>query len=275
MSSIRSLILRSALAALPLLPHAAMAQQAADKVPQDKLPAPANLNVNGKLIPAIRAETMLREQTAQGAPDGPQLREAVREELIRREILTQEAVKKGLDKNPQLQQQMELARQAILIRAYLQDWLRTHPIQDADAKREYDAIKAQTGGKEYKARHVLLATEAEAKDVIAALNKGERIEDLAKNSQDPGSKDRGGDLGWSAPSSYVKPFADALVKLEKGKYTVEPVKSDFGYHVIQLDDLRDLQFPSLDEAKPQIMQRLQQKAIEAHMLDLRKKAKVN
>lgn len=275
MSSIRSLILRSALAALPLLPQAAMAQQAADKAQQDKLPAPANLHVNGKLIPAVRAETMLREQTAQGAPDGPQLREAVREELIRREILTQEAVKKGLDKNAQLQQQMELARQAILIRAYLQDWLRTNPIQDADVKKEYDAIKAQTGGKEYKARHVLLATEAEAKDVIAALNKGERFEDLAKNSQDPGSKERGGDLGWSAPSSYVKPFADALVKLEKGKYTAEPVKSDFGYHVIQLDDLRDLQFPSLDEAKPQITQRLQQKAIEAHMLDLRKKAKVN
>ncbi len=230
--------------------------------------------VNGAMIPAARAEAMLAEQRAQGAPEGEQLRNAVREELIRREVLSQEAGKKGLDKKADVNAQMELARQAILIRAYLQEYVRTNPVSEADLKKEYEAIKGRMGDKEYKPRHVLVETENEAKAIIARLQNGTPFEEVAKESRDPGSRERGGDLGWSNPGMYVQPFSEAMVKLEKGKYTSTPVKSDFGYHVIQLDDVRDVQAPPFEEVKAQLEQRLQQQKVERHVLELREKAKV-
>ncbi|MCK2094793.1 peptidylprolyl isomerase [Thauera aromatica] len=230
--------------------------------------------VNGVAIPASRAETMLAEQRAQGTPDSQELNDAVREELIRREILGQAATGKGLDKKAEVQAQMDMARQAILIRAYLQEYVRANPVSDAELKAEYETIKARLGSKEYKPRHVLVETETAAKAIIARLQNGTPFEEVAKESLDPGSKDRGGELGWSNPGMFVKPFSDAMVKLEKGKYTATPVKSDFGYHVIQLDDMRDVQPPPLDEVKPQLQQRLQQQKVEKHIQALREKAKV-
>lgn len=230
--------------------------------------------VNGTTIPAARAEAMITEQRAQGAPDSPQLRDAVREELVRREILGQEAGRKGLDKKPEVQAQMDLARQAILIRAYLQDYVKANPVTDAELQKEYATIKERMGDKEYKPRHVLLETEEQAKAVIAKLQSGSKIEDLAAESRDPGSKERGGDLGWSNPGMFVAPFSEAMVQLSKGKYTTTPVKSDFGYHVIYLEDVRDMTAPPYDEVKPQIQQRLQQQKVEKHILDLRAKAKI-
>lgn len=230
--------------------------------------------VNGVAIPAERAEAMMAEQRAQGAPDSDQLKDAVREELIRREVLSQQATSKGLAKKAEVQAQMEMAKQAILIRAYLQDFVKNNPVTDEEVRKEYDAIKARMGDKEYKPRHVLVETEDEAKDIIAKLKSGTAFEELAKASRDPGSKDRGGELGWSNPGMFVKPFSDAMVDLEKGKYTTTPVKSDFGYHVIQLDDVRATQAPPFDEVKPQMQQRLQQQKVEKHVLDLRAKAKV-
>ncbi|WP_068637860.1 peptidylprolyl isomerase [Thauera butanivorans] len=230
--------------------------------------------VNGVAIPAERAEAMLAEQRAQGAQDSSQLQDAVREELVRREILSQEATSKGLAKKSEVQTQMELAKQAILIRAYLQDFVQKNPVTDAEVQQEYDAIKGRMGDKEYKPRHVLVETENEAKAIIAKLQSGTPFEEVAKESRDPGSRDRGGDLGWSNPAMFVQPFSEAMVKLEKGKFTPTPVKSDFGYHVIQLDDVRTTQAPPLDEVKPQLQQRLQQQKIEKHVLDLRAKAKV-
>lgn len=231
--------------------------------------------VNGTAIPAARATVMLDEQKAQGAQDSPELNEAIREELIRREVLAQAAAKAGLDKRKDIQTQMDLARQAILIRAYLQDFVKNNPVTDADVAKEYESIKAKMGGKEYKPRHVLVETEDEAKAIIASLGAGGKFEEIAaKQSKDPGSKDKGGELGWSNPGMFVKPFSDAMVALEKGKYTSTPVKSDFGYHVIQLDDLRDVQPPPLDDVKPQLQQRLQQQKVEAHLTELRDKAKV-
>ncbi len=230
--------------------------------------------VNGVAIPSSRAEAMLAEQRAQGAPENDQLKNAVREELIRREVLSQEAGKKGLDKKADVQAQMDMARQAILIRAYLQEYVRANPVSDADLKKEYEAIKGRMGDKEYKPRHVLVETETEAKAIIARLQNGTPFEEVAKESRDPGSKERGGELGWSNPGMYVKPFSDAMVKLQKGKYTATPVKSDFGYHVIQLDYMRDVQAPPFDEVKPQLQQRLQQQKVERHVLELREKAKV-
>lgn len=230
--------------------------------------------VNGVAIPAERAESMIVEQRAQGAPDSPQLKDAVREELIRREVLAQDAQRSGVDKRADVQAQMDLARQAILIRAYLQDYVKNNPVSDAELQKEYNEIKSRMGDKEYKARHVLLETDTEAKAVIARLQSGEAFEEVAKVSRDPGSKDKGGELGWNNPSAFVQPFSEAMVKLDKGKYTTTPVQSDFGYHVIQLEDVRPMQAPPFDEVKPQLQQRLQQQKVERHVMDLRAKAKV-
>lgn len=238
------------------------------------LAADTAVTVNGQAVPKARADALLAEQKAQGQQDSPQLQSAVKEELVRREVLAQEAKKKGLDKKAEVQAQMELARQAILIRAYLQDFVATNPVTDADLQKEYDTIKGRLGNKEYKVRHILVASEDEAKAIITKLQTGEKFETLASQSTDPGSKDKGGDLGWANPGMFVQPFSEAMVKLEKGKFTGTPVKSDFGYHVIQLDDTRDLKAPAFDEVKGQLSQRLQQQKVEKHMLDLRGKAKV-
>lgn len=230
--------------------------------------------VNGKAIPKVRADALIAGQAAQGQPDSPELRKAVTEELVRREVLTQESIKKGFDKKPEIQGQMDLARQGVLIGAYLNDYVKTHPVTDEQIKKEYADITAKLGTKEYKARHVLVEKEDDAKSIIEKLKKGAKIEDLAKDSKDPGSKDRGGDLGWANPASFVPPFSAAMTKLEKGKFTETPVKSDFGWHVIQLEDTRELKLPGFEEAKGQIGQQLTQRMVQKHIDELRAKAKV-
>ena len=241
---------------------------------QPALAADDTVSVNGKTIPKSRIETLVSGQMAQGQPDTPELRKAVKEELVRREVLVQAATAKGTDKKPDVQTQVDMARQQVIIGAYLQDYVKNNPPSEAQIRQEYEAIKAKLGDKEYKARHILVQTEAEAKAIIAKLNKGEKFEDLAKQSLDPGSKERGGDLGWSTPAAYVKPFSDAVTSLKPGTYTKEPVKTDFGYHVILLEDVRDLKLPTFEEAKPQISQRMAQQIVEKHVNDLRAKAKV-
>lgn len=231
--------------------------------------------VNGKTIPKSRIETLVSGQMAQGQPDTPELRKAVKEELVRREVLVQAATAKGIDKKADVQTQVDMARQQVIIGAYLQDYVKNNPPSEVQVRQEYEAIKARIGDKEYKARHILVQKEEEAKAIIAKLNKGEKFEDLAKQSMDPGSKERGGELGWSTPAAYVKPFSEALTALQKGTYTKEPVKTDFGYHVIMLEDVRDLKLPTFEEAKGQISQRLSQQVIEKHVSDLRAKAKVS
>lgn len=231
--------------------------------------------VNGQPISQTVYNAFVAEQKAQGAPDSPELQNAVKEELIRREILAQEAKKKGMDKNPNIQGQIELAKQAVLIRAYLSDYVKANPISEAQLKAEYDVIKNNLGSTEYKSRHVLVEKEEEAKAIIAKLDKGEKFSELAKQSKDPGSKDKGGELGWSSPAAYVKPFGEALTKLKKGEYTKTPVQSDFGYHVIQLDDSRPANPPPFDQVKPQMQQRASQQQIETLVKELRSKAKVD
>ncbi len=255
--------LAAALSVAPLLVTNASAQ-VADTI----------ATVNGKTIPKSRADALIAAQAAQGQADSPELRKMVREELIRREILAQESVKAGYEKNPQVLPQLMLARQSVLINAYVGDFVRKNPISEEALKKEYETIKLGLGDKEYKVRHILVEKEDEAKDIIARLQKGEKFEELAKASKDPGSRERGGELGWAAPSNYVKPFSAAMIKLEKGKFTEAPVKSDFGFHVILLDDTRELKLPSFEEAKPQLGQRMQQQIIEKHIADLRSKAKI-
>lgn len=231
--------------------------------------------VNGQAIPQSVYDAFVSEQKAQGAPDSPELQGAVKEELIRREILAQEAKKKGLDKKGTVPGQIELAKQAVLIRAFLSDYVQAHPISEAQLKAEYDLIKSNLGSTEYKARHVLVEKEEDAKAIIAKLDKGEKFSELAKQSKDPGSRDKGGDLGWSSPNAYVKPFGEALGKLKKGEYTKVPVQSDFGYHVIQLDDSRPMTPPPYEQVKAQLQQRASQQQVENLVKELRAKAKVN
>ena len=231
--------------------------------------------VNGQAIPQSVYDAFVAEQKAQGTPDTPELQNAVKEELIRREILAQEAKKKGLDKKGNIQGQVELAKQAVLIRAFLSDYVAAHPISEAQLKAEYEVIKTNLGTTEYKARHILVADEEEAKGIIAKLDKGEKFSELAKVSKDPGSKDKGGELGWNSPNSYVKPFGEALAKLKKNEYTKTPVKSDFGYHVIMLEDSRPANPPPFEQVKQQMQQRAAQQQVEQLVKELRGKAKVN
>jgi len=231
-------------------------------------------SVNGKPIPAARVESTVRQFTSQGQPDTPQLRAMIKDELINREILVQEAGKKQLDKTAAVREQMENMRQAILIRALKDDFLSKHPISEADMKAEYDRVKTLMGDKEYHARHILVNSEAEAKNIISQLNGGAKFEDLAKQSKDPGSAAKGGDLDWNSPAKFVQPFSDAMIKLSKGEITLVPVKSQFGYHVIKLEDVRPLQFPAYDDIKPRIEQNLQEKKLQAYQKSLREKAKV-
>ncbi len=255
-STLTALLLAGSLISAPVL--------AADKV-----------TVNGQTIPQSVFDAFAAEQKAQGAPDSPELKAAVKEELVRREILAQEARKKGIDKRPEVTGQIELARQAVLIRAFIADYIKTHPVSEDKLKKDYETIKGNLGNTEYKARHVLVEKEEDAKAIIARLDKGEKMADLAKQSKDPGSKDNGGELNWSSPSSYVKPFGEALTKLKKGEYTKAPVKTDFGYHVIQLDDSRPLNPPPYEQVKPQLTQRANAQLVEELIKDLRAKAKVN
>lgn len=234
----------------------------------------AFVTVNGVAVSQTLANVFMAEQKAQGAPDTPELKNAVREELIRRELLIQEAKKAGLDKKPDIAAQAEAARQAFFVRAYIQDFVKKNPISDAQLQADYNKIKAQLGNTEYKTRHILVANEDDAKAIIANLKKGAKFEELAKQSIDPGSKDNGGDLGWASAGNFVKPFSDALTSLSKGKYTETPVKSDFGYHVILLEDTRPLNVPAFEEIKPRLLQQAQSQQINKMVDGLRAKAKV-
>lgn len=230
--------------------------------------------VNGKPIPSARADAMIKQLQAQGQPESPELRAMVREELINREILMQEANRRGVTKDPDVQHQIEIARQSVTIRALVQDFLKKNPVTDEEVKAEYDKFKSQSPDKEYNARHILVETEEQAQRIIDKLNGGAKFEELAKESKDPGSAANGGSLDWAPPTAFVEPFSNAMVALKKGEVTQKPVKTDFGYHVIRLDDVREAQFPALEEVKPQIAEALQQRKLQAFQEDLRKKAKI-
>lgn len=230
--------------------------------------------VNGAPISQARFNFLLQQAQQQGQPDSPEVRKNLREKLIIEEVVAQEALKKGMDKSADVNTQIDLARQTILIRAYLQDYIKNTPLGDDVLKAEYEKIKSQMGDKEYHARHILVEKEAEAKDIIAKLKKGEKFEKLAEKSKDPGSKAKGGDLGWAAPANFVPEFSAAMTKLQKGQYTTEPVKSQFGYHIIKLEDSRTMQAPPFDEVKQNLRQRAQQQQIDKMISDLRAKAKI-
>ena len=231
--------------------------------------------VNGKPVPTSRAEALKQQVEASGRPVTPEVMDQIKQELVAREIFMQEARKRGLDASDDYKNQIELARQTILIRSLFADFQKKNPVTDADIQAEYDKFVAANGGKEYHARHILVETEDQAKALIAEIKKGAKFEELAKkNSKDPGSGANGGDLDWAAAGSYVPEFSAAMTKLEKGQMTDAPVKSQFGYHTIRVDDVREAQLPKLEEVKPQISQQLQQQKLGKFQEDLRAKAKI-
>ncbi|MEQ1776425.1 MAG: peptidylprolyl isomerase [Burkholderiales bacterium] len=231
--------------------------------------------VNGVAIPQARMEVILKMLAANKQPDTPENRTRVREQLINNEVFSQEAVKKGLHKNPEVAAQMEIQRQELLVNAFVQDYMKANPVTDDIMRKEYERLRPTIPAKEFKARHILVEKEDEAKEAIAQIKKGGSFEKIAADkSKDTGSKTRGGDLDWGPAARYVKPFGDALAKLKKGQMTDAPVQSEFGWHVIRLDDERATKVPTFEEAKPQLQQGMQGQLIQKMLGDLRAKAKV-
>jgi peptidyl-prolyl cis-trans isomerase C len=236
--------------------------------------------VNGKPVPKARADALIKQVQSQAAAQNqqlpPDLEQRVRDKLVMDEIFTQEAEKRGMAATPEYKTQMEQARQAVLTQALLADFVKTHPVSDDEIKAEYEKFKAQSAGTEYRARHILVEKEDEAKALIKQINGGANFEELAKkNSKDPGSGANGGDLDFAAPGAYVPEFSQAMVKLKKGEMTQEPVKTQFGYHIIKLEDTREAQFPKLDDVKGQLKQRMEQQKLAAYRDEIRAKAKTD
>jgi len=230
--------------------------------------------VNGKAIPASKVDQVVKQVVAQGQqPDSPQLREMIKKDLIGREVLIQEADKQGFGTKAEVKAAIENARQSIIINAMLADYLKKNPVKEADMKAEYDKYKAAMGEKEYHSRHILVATEQEAKDIIAKLKSGSKFEELAKVSKD-GSANNGGDLGWMTPGKLVKPFADAMIALKNGEITQTPVKTEFGFHVIKMEESRAVKLPAYEEIKGQISEAMQQRKIATLREELAAKAKI-
>ncbi|BBB64066.1 hypothetical protein UNDKW_5793 [Undibacterium sp. KW1] len=232
--------------------------------------------VDGTPISKKQLDQIMQQQAAQGMPDTAETRKMVIDNLAMQIVVAKEAVNKGLDKKPEVADQIEMTRQSILANAYVKDYIKTATVSDDALKAEYEEFKKSNGGNEYKARHILVKTEDEAKDIIAKIKKDVKsFEGLAKaKSQDPGSKANGGDLGWFNPRGMVPEFGAAVAKLEKGKFTEEPVKSQFGYHVIILDDSRPVTIPPLEEVKSGLSQQLQQKNLKKMLDDIKAKAKI-
>ncbi len=228
--------------------------------------------VNGTAIPQARADLMLREATAQGRPDTPELRNAVKQRLIESEIVAQEAVKLGLNKNASVAAQLDLARQNVLVGAYVNEMARRNVPSEESMQAAYEKLKNHPAASEYKAAHILVSTEKEAHEIIVQLKGGENFEKIAaEKSKDEGSKTQGGDLGWSNPGKFVRPFAEAMVKLKKGELTELPVQSNFGWHIIRLNDMRPISYEVL---KPQVQQLVQRESVQKTIAELRTKSKV-
>ncbi|MHB9839032.1 peptidylprolyl isomerase [Paraburkholderia terrae] len=231
--------------------------------------------VNGTPIPKSRADALVAQLVQQGQQDSPKLQQAVREELVNREILMQEAIREGIPSKPDVKAQVAVAQQTVVLRALIENFVKKNQPTDAEVKAKYDELVKQIGGKEYHLHHILVDNEQQAKDLIAKIKAGASFEDLAKQfSKDPGSGKNGGDLDWSDPKAYVPEFAAAAERLQKGQMTDAPVHTQFGWHIIRVDDVRQTPPPPFEQVKAQIAQQMQQEKLQAFEEDLRSKAKV-
>ncbi|MFZ4481782.1 MAG: peptidylprolyl isomerase [Rhodoferax sp.] len=232
--------------------------------------------VNGTVIGKNRVDMLVKQGAGSGKPDSAETRNAIIDQLAMQMVIAEEAIKKGLDKATEVTERLEMVRQSVLANAYVQDFIKNNPVSDEALKAEYERIKATVTGSQYKARHILVEKEAEARDIIAKLKKDAAL--FAKlameKSKDTGSKASGGDLGWFDLSRMVPEFGAAVSKLEKGKFTQEPVKSQFGYHVILLEDSKPIEAPPFEQVKPNLAQQLQQQNLKKQLDDLKGKAKI-
>ena len=251
----------AALIGILALPFAVMAQNVA--------------TVNGKPVPMARVDALIKT-AARGQEATPEMKAQAKDQVVIREIFAQEAEKQGIANSADYKTQLELVRQTVLINTLFQNFIKSHPISDADAQAEYNKIKAEQSGLEYHARHILVDSEDEAKKLIAQIKAGSKFEDVAKkSSKDTGSAENGGDLDWAKPGNYVPEFATALQGLKKGQMTDTPVKTQFGYHIIRLEDTRTAQFPAFAEVKDKIKQQKEQVKLQEYQEKLRKSAKTD
>ncbi|MDR6423027.1 peptidyl-prolyl cis-trans isomerase C [Paraburkholderia phenoliruptrix] len=231
--------------------------------------------VNGTPIPKSRADALIDQLVHQGQQNTPQLQMAVREELVNREVLMQEALRRGLQNRPDIKAQVAVAQQTVVLRALIEDFVKKNAPTDTEVTARYNALIKDAGGKEYHLHHILVDNEQQAKDLIAKIKGGASFEELAKQySKDPGSGKNGGDLDWSDPKAYVPEFADAATHLQKGQMSDTPVHTQFGWHIIRVDDVRSITPPPLEQVRPQIVQQIQQEKLQAFEEGLRKNAKI-
>jgi len=274
MRSIKSCILLASAATMLAVGACSADKDAKPAAQASKEPAAAT--VNGVSLSQRTVDMMAKQGAESGHPDSPDNRKAIIDHLTLQMVVAEEAVKKGLDKAPEVTEQLEALRQSVLANAYIQDFMKSNPVTDDMVKAEYERIKAMASGTEYKARHILVEKEADANDIIAKLKKdpGAFAKLAIEKSKDPGSKANGGDLGWVNPSGMVPEFGTALTKLEKGKFTTEPVKTQFGYHVILLEDTKPIDAPPIEAVKPQLTKQLQQQNAMKQLDALKAKAKI-
>ena len=232
--------------------------------------------VNGKAVPKARLDMLVQQAERSGQKVPTEMLGRARDEVVMREIFAQEAERRALQTSSEYQAKIVLARQSILIGELFEDFRKKNAVGESEARAEYDKFKSQATGTEYRARHILVEKEDEAKSLIAQIKAGGNFEELAKkHSKDPGSGEKGGDLDFAKPDSYVPEFGKAMSELKKGEMTLQPVKSQFGYHIIKLEDTREAAFPGFDEVKGQIVQRLEQVKLQQYQDGLRKAAKTD
>jgi peptidyl-prolyl cis-trans isomerase C len=260
----------------PLVRHAAWAAAALALALPLAVQAQNVTLVNGKAVPKARVDSLLSQAARAGQPKSAEMEQRARDEVVLREIFAQEAERRGIPATATYKEQLDLLRQTVLIRELFEDFKKKNPVGDAEAKAEYDKFKAQATGSEYRARHILVEKEDEAKALIAQIKGGAKFEELAqKHSKDPGSGANGGDLDFAKADAYVPEFGGAMTKLKKGEMTEAPVKTQFGWHIIRLEDMREAQFPPFEQVKGQIEQRLAQIKLQKYQEDLRKSAKTD
>lgn len=272
--------LKMTLACLAVVSTHAMAQTGPAKDAKAAKEVAATLaqsfvTVNGEVQPNARAEVLMREQLSRGTPDSPELRQGVREQLITQAVMAQQARKAGFDKEPLVQAQMDLARQAILAQIWQQKVLSEVVVKDEDVRAEYKRQVARLGTQEYQVRHLLVAEEATAKLLIDKIQAGTKLADLANEySRDPATQSRGGLTDWNVPANLQPAVAEVLPKLEKSKVWPQPVRSAGGWHVLQLEDKRAFTAPTLEASKPQLMQIVARQTLESRVQALKAQAKV-
>ncbi|WP_092485101.1 peptidylprolyl isomerase [Candidatus Ichthyocystis hellenicum] len=241
------------------------------------LPPGAVAVVNGEPISKSVLDFLMSQAPSgylKNSKNAEEVRTHVKEQLIRASVIVQEARKRGFQNRSDVKIAQNLAGQDVIVRAFVKDYMDNHKPTDAQLRESYGKMKANMKGKELHLHHILVPTEKEAKMVAAKLAKGAKFDDLARRySKDTVSKTKGGDLGWSSPAVYVRPFADSAESLKDGM-TSSPVKTQFGWHIIKRDSSRDAKVPEFDAVKPQLEQMFVQEELQKYVESLRKSAKV-